>query len=1488
MKDNRYPSPSGRARGLRGEERAACGVGFVATTMQEPRHAYLEQALDALSCVEHRGGAQADRVTGDGAGIMTDIPFELLGHEPGYVAVATLLLRLPTAQRRLALQTFERVFADAGMPILDVRPVPTDTSILGRMARATMPTILQVVIQRPVFCRTERSFQTRLYFAHQTYRTHLRRIGLQAAAFTASLSTRTVVYKALVRSDRLRPFYRDLQDPRFKTRFALFHRRFSTNTATAWDKAQPFRLVAHNGEINTIACNLAWSRSREQALGLPAEELLTHAGISDSGSLNEMVEALRFRSSIPQLSEALAIMMPPAGRKDSSFYEFWSRAVEPWDGPAFVAFSDGEVVGARLDRNGFRPGRWARTKDAFYLASEAGVFGLPESEILEKGALRGGSGAHVVLDTGEVRFGDPSESRENAGARFDPRLNPIGGLSVDGDPSHAEEQALFGYTKEELIEVLVPMIATGKEPIGSMGDTARPAILSDQPRSFFDYFYQTFAQVTNPPVDHLRERAMTDLRTSLGRRPNVFEPKTLIPPAPAIALRSPILTLEEMAWVRQAAELDAAGNRNFESVEVNATFARVRGPDGLKEALDDLSEKVLAAIRGGCSVVILTDRLAKPSRPPIPSLLALRAATNVLDAWGHRLDASIVIDSADARTVHQVAALVGYGASAVCPYRAFEIAVELDDPRLSSLDRATRVDNLRVALEEGLRKVMSKMGISTVQGYQGSRLFTAIGLGPTIIDRYFQGTASPVGGLSLQGLASRILERVEAYEKGEREPIDTYQLREHRKGTEGEQHAMTARLSKRVHDVVAESHVGFPKWDLYEAYLEEAASAHPVCIRHLFELKEADDPAALDDVQPVHEITRRFGSGAMSFGAISAESQRDIILAMRRIGGRSGSGEGGENPYYWSHGIHASSKQVASGRFGVTARYLVACDEIEIKIAQGAKPGEGGQLMSEKVDESIAKARNCLPGTTLISPPPLHDIYSIEDLRELIYELKQVNPKVPVSVKLVAGANIGTIAAGVVKAGADIVHVAGGDGGTGAAALSSMKHCGLPWELGIAEVHQTLLEQELRESATLRVDGGLQTGFDVIVAAMLGAEEYGFGKLLLVAEGCIMARICQKNTCPRGIATHDPKFKKKYRGSAEMVETFLNYLAEDVRRHLARLGFTSLDEVIGRADLLEVAEAHRARVEERGLDLSLLQACRPHARGFRGNHLREGVSRLNQRILEDVLPAVERGERFEGSYPICSPDRAVLSTVSGALARREHEAHLARIAEAAEAKESSAEPVRPIHPGLMDGSVRLRFTGSAGQGFAAFLTSGIDVLLVGEANDSVAKSMSGGRVVIRPSPDASFLPEKNAIIGNAALYGATGGTLFVHGLAGDRFAVRNSGAQAVVEGTGLHACEYMTGGLVVILGEVSTNVGAGMTGGELFLLRDQALHVNRESLEMHDLDADDRMRLRSILESYAEATKSLTARRILEEDNLDVFVCWRPKAARPILRAVSG
>lgn len=1428
-------------------EFSACGVGFVAATDGEPTREILESGLHGLRCVEHRGGVLADGRTGDGAGIMTEIPFDLLGFAPNEVAVATLFLPSTSARRNAALGVFEETLGSFGLEAVGFRDVPIDTAVLGRQAREGMPKIVQAFIKWPDFCRTRASFDKRLYNFKQSLRTRNRRAGLVGAMYCTSLSTTTIVYKALTRAEDLAKFYPDLVDARFATRFALFHRRFSTNTTTSWDKAQPFRMIAHNGEINTIACNRAWSYSREQTLGLPRDELLTHEHISDSGSLNEMVEALRYRGSIPHVSEILAIMVPPASPDENGYYDFWSRAVEPWDGPAFLAYCDGAAVGARLDRNGFRPCRWAQTQRALYVASEAGVFDLDPAEIQAKGALGAGAGVHVELASGEVFFNDPSQSRENRNATFDARLEEVFG-EYD-DTNHEHNRHLFAYSKEDVDDILEPMMETGKEPIGSMGYTARPAVLSEIPRRFFDFFYQTFAQVTNPPLDHMREKIVTDLRVALGRRPNVFSAKDMLPVTPGLLLESPILQPSQLGYVKDAAERSVNG-RCYETVELPMTFARVRGPRGLREGLEALQARARAAIEGRCTILILSDRSAKYERPPIPSLLALTAVSGVLTKWGHRLDASIVVDTADARTTHDVAALIAFGAAAVCPYAAFELAGA--DP--------TRWENLEAAYRAGLLKIMSKMGISTVRGYHASQLFTTMGLSQELLDEWFPGQNSPIGGLTLEQVAARILDVTEASERGARALERSYELREHKSGR-GETHAMTSEMSRLVHTVTEDTSGTFDRWPDYERYLETAEASHPVSPRHLLAFDESES-IALEDVQPIEEILRRMSAGSMSFGAISAESQRDLIHAMARIGGRSGSGEGGENPFYEVDGTAATSKQIASGRFGVTAEYLAGAMEIEIKVAQGAKPGEGGQLMGVKVSEDIAHARHATPGVTLISPPPLHDIYSIEDLRELIYELKQLAPFANIAVKLVSGVNIGAIAAGVVKAGADVVHISGGDGGTGAASLSSMKHAGLPWEIGLAEAHRVLVEQRLREHVVLRVDGGLASGRDIVTAALLGAEQYSFGKLLLIAQGCIMARVCEKNTCPRGIATQDPKYKKKYRGSVEKVVTFLHYLAEDTRRHLARMGVSRIEEIIGDGDRFEIHPEQVERVSTLGLDLTDLTAPRPHVLGSRGPLLVEPTSRLNARIVEDAAPALDGDAVVSLRYPIASTDRAVLTTLAGAIGRRRFEA-----------RQDGAEPEN-----VADGAIRIQFDGSAGQGFAGFLTGGIDVTLVGEANDSLAKSMSGGRVVVRPSDERGFNAAESAIIGNGALYGATGGALYVYGRAGDRFAVRNSGATAVVEGAGMHACEYMTNGVVAILGEVNENVGAGMTGGTVYLRGDQSGRVNGEYLTIARLDEASRRELRSLLVAHLEATRSETAAKWLQSGLTTVFVVGRPRA----------
>ncbi len=1453
-------------------EHDACGVGFIASRTGEACHQILLDALHALRCVEHRGGCAADQVSSDGAGIMTDIPFTLLGYKPGEIAVANLFMPRDPARLQLALDTFAHTFSFFDLEVLAAREVPVDVSVLGEDARQTMPSLRQVILRRPGHCRTDASFDKLLYNAKQVLRTKMTEQGIMGEFFFASLSARTIVYKALTRSVDLHRFYLDLQDPCFSTRFALIHRRFSTNTRTSWDKAQPFRLIAHNGEINTIAGNRSRAISREMSIGLKRDQLVTHGSISDSGSFNEIAEALLYRSSIPHMEDILAIMMPPAeGQTD--FYTFWSRAMEPWDGPAIVMFSDGNTVGARLDRNGFRPARWTLTDDRFILASEAGSFPVDEARVQRKGIVYAGTGVKVDLPTGKIHFRDASQSRENRDAAFNARAIPIGTLPVEASaegPVSVFKKTLFTCSKEELEKMIYPMIATGKEAIGSMGDTARPNVFSSEPRPFFDYFYQHFAQVTNPPLDYLREGNITDLRVFLGRAPNIFFPKDLVPLNEALELPRPLLDLGQMRFLARMQTL-----RPSESQIIPRTFPilfqRVDGITGFHAAVEKLAEDVRQAVESGTTVIILSDQEATVDQPPMPGLIALRAVVHTLNEFGLRLNASIVMHTAEARTSHHLAALISFGASAVCPYLALEIARRDDHPSFANLSPDQREHNLMAALESGLLKVMAKSGISVVQSYMSAKLFTAVGLGPELMEIFFPGHASPLGGIGYEELAGDVLLKTSlAAQSGfQNQLLHTHQFRESAKPGEGERHGMTSARSKIVHRLVALDPDLPEATDIYLEYLASLKADEPINPRHLLAFRQASVPLSLKEVEPRSAILSRFGAGAMSFGAVSAESQRDLILAMEAVGGRSNSGEGGENPFYWTDGLTATTKQVASARFGVTAEYLISGQEIQIKVAQGAKPGEGGQLMKVKVDATIARARFSLPGVDLISPPPLHDIYSIEDLKELIYELKQVHPTAKISVKLVSGTGIGTIAMGVAKAGADIIYIAGGDGGTGAATLGSMKHAGLPWEIGLVEAHQALRENHMRNLVELRVDGGLLTGKDLVTAAILGAEGFEFGKLLLVAEGCVMARVCEKNTCPAGIATHDPKFKARYQGTPEGIERMLIHLSEDVRRHLAILGVDSLADLRDRTDLLTIAPEHATFVHDRKLDLSaFLAPVEELDSGDQVDYQPEGVGLLNQRLLEAARPFLEAGGTHVLDFGIDTEDRGVLATLSGAIAQ-----------DIRERREKGADPTVP-------GRLQITFRGSAGQGFGAFLTEGLQVRLLGEANDSVAKSMSGGTLSLRPSSSATFTPEENAIIGNGALYGATGGRFFARGLAGDRFAVRNSGASAVVEGAGHHACEYMTRGLVAILGPVLANAGAGMTGGCLFLRKTLAARVNADYLAAIPWRSEEEAQFRELLEAHVSETDSETATALLADwqDALMTFSPFVPVGVAASLR----
>lgn len=1428
-------------------ERSACGVGFVADLRGNATHETLQRGLHALTALEHRGACATDGISSDGAGVLTDIPFKLLGLERDTLAVATVFLTPDPSIRHRAVNIFEEIFTHHGLKILDYRSVPTRPEILGDEARASLPEILHVTIERPTHCRTRTSFETLLYLAKQSLRARHKAAGIHRGFFFTSLSATTIVYKALTRSADLPAFYPDLTNPEYKTRCAAFHRRFSTNTRTSWDKAQPFRMLSHNGEFNTINANRSWARSRELDLGLPDEGLLTHSGSSDSGNLNEMVEALKHRSTIPFTEDALALLLPPATAKESDYYRFWSRAVEPWDGPALVIYAASDRVGARLDRNGFRPCRWAKSADHFLLASEAGVFGPEDTPYLEKGTLSAGSGLLVNLTTGVVHFRDTSESRENASATFDPRLLRVEPDAVDGtaaaalNPAHAP---LFGLTTEELDHILTPMIRDAKEPVGSMGDTAPPAILSTQERSLFDHFYQGFAQVTNPPLDYLRERLVTDLTIFLGKRPNVFSPKELIPPPPAIEEDSPILSLGSLAALTRQTH-DADLHPLLRSVTIDSTFPASAGGSALRERLDQLAEDALNAVRRGTSLLILSDRAATPDRPPVPSILALRAIVVELNRRGRRLDASIIVDTGDARTTHQVSALIGFGATAVCPWHALKLARQHTPKSLSDFTPDEREARLLQAYNEGILKVMSKMGISVVRSYQSSKLFTALGLGPKLIQEFFPGLTSPIGGYELDDIAAQRIAQCSqppALTANGALP-STHLLREHPRAKTGESHEMTSARSRAI--------ARNPDSPDHPPEL-------PLRLRDLLQLRPAGPTLSIEDVEGRAAIARTFSAAAMSYGAISAESQRDLILAMRAVGGRSNSGEGGENPYYELEGITTSIKQIASGRFGVTPEYLANADEFEIKIAQGAKPGEGGQLLAPKVNERIAAARCSSTHIDLISPPPLHDIYSIEDLKELIHELKEHRPEIPVGVKLVAGTGIGTIALGVVKAGADILHISGGSGGTGAATYSSMRHAGLPWELGLNEVHRTLTDNGLRSTVTLRTDGGLATGEDILKASALGADHFAFGKLFLIAEGCVMARICHTNKCPVGIATQDPKFAAKYKGSPAQVILLIERLAEEVRSGLAALGLPDLASLRGHAELLIPDPKHREFTTRRHIDTSLL--CAPTTRSQQSTTITP-VHRnsLNTRLLNESLPALNNAEPVHLRGRIQSTDRAIPARLSGALAQRTRRARAAALARGIPPKSTQ------LH--LPENTIQIALTGSAGQGFGAFLTPGIALSLLGEANDSVGKSMAGGTIVLRPS-DTLPDPAAQAILGNGALYGATGGSLYALGTAGDRFAVRNSGAIAVIEGAGLHACEYMTAGTILILGDVGPNAGAGMTGGVLILPKSAAHQVHGDFLTPHELTQGTATSLATILEDHLRATSSPRAARFLREPAL--------------------
>ncbi len=1416
-------------------EKDSCGVGFLVSLKNERTHEILQEGLHALDCVEHRGGVGPDNI-GDGAGIMTSIPFELFNREPDTFAVAFILCPQDLEKRATSLRVFEETFRQFGLKVVEYREVPIDTQAISPTSIKIMPYLTQAIIERPAHCRTLYSFERLLYNARQSTRTKEKENGIYQEFFFNSLSPRNIIYKALCRSQDLKNFYLDLKNPKFKTNFALFHRRFSTNTISTWDKTQPFRLIAHNGEINTIEGNKAWAITREKDLGLVKDELITHEGISDSGNLNGIAEGLRYRSSIPKLSETMAILIPPANT-NSDYYKFWSRGMEPWDGPAMVAYSDGKYIGARLDRNGFRPCRWQRTEDHFYLSSEAGVFRTTPDKILAKGALSSGESVTINVLSGALSFLDPKDFPENKDVRFDPRA-----ILLDYCPPPLikedllEKQKLFNFSKDEVDRLIMPMGVEGKEPLGSMGDTASIAILSNMPRSLFDFFYQDFAQVTNPPIDYIREKIVTDMRVFLGRKPNIFEAKDFIPLKPTLELAGPVISLGQMA------KIAAYDEQDLRAYKIDITFDKDSTLEQFNQRLDDIREEAIMALRKGFSLLILSDRKASATRLPIPSLMAMAYLNIGLNNTGRRLRLSLILEVGDVRNPHQMACALSYGASSICPYMALETVLTSTDPRLAEVFPEDREKRFIKAMHDGVLRVMSKSGISVFRSYQGSKLFSPLGLGQEVLDKFFKGKKSIMGGYTLESLLQFIKNNGKITE-GELQSL--FLFKEQASQKSGESHTLTSARSRLIHKMLEEDTLE----KSYAAFKQITADveAKPALLRHLLVPIKAKSPKDLQSVQKSEDILKTFGSGAMSFGAISAESQKDLILAFREVQGRSNSGEGGENPYYATEGIAASIKQIASGRFGVTAEYLVNGEEVQIKIAQGAKPGEGGQLMGVKVTEDIAKARFTIPGVDLISPAPQHDIYSIEDLKQLIFELKELHSKLKISVKLVAGENIGAISVGVVKAGADIIQISGGDGGTGAASLLSMKHAGLPLEIGLLEVHRSLVDSGLRDKVVLRVDGGFISGKDIVIAAALGGDEFDFGKLLLVGQGCIMARVCEKNTCPTGIATQSPKFKSFYKGNAPNVIRLLQCLALEVRDVLSEMGATSLKEIRGQNHLLKANETHQHILKERSINLSYFTESYTQKVGNL-DFVGEARGELNQKIKEAATTA---------TYKIMSSDRAVPAGLAGLYALK------------GIGKSDKALPPQ----------VNLTFLGSAGQGFGVFNVKEINIRLEGEANDSVAKGMSGGQIVVTPNiMKSSFEKEKHSIIGNCALYGATGGTLFVDGKAGDRFAVRNSGATAIVEGVGFHACEYMSGGLIWILGATKGNLAAGMSGGVVYTLKTNIKNVNTDYVMQVPITLDDVATLKTVGESYRKETSSRVMANILDNDLLSSeFIKLVPK-----------
>jgi glutamate synthase (NADPH/NADH) large chain len=1467
-------------------EHDACGIGFVAHIHGVRSRDVVVKSLELLQNLSHRSAVAADACTGDGAGILLQVPHAFLRRacgdagialpDAGSYGVGMLFLPAHRAVRVACEHVVEAVVAEEGCSVLGWRDVPVDDSVLtGPMQRAR-PVMRQIFVARMGVGRdvdTNSSFEVTLYVIRRRIEAALHTISGGGDCYVASFSSRTLVYKGMLRPDQLTGFYHDLRDAELASAIALVHSRFSTNTFPSWRLAHPYRFLCHNGEINTLRGNLNWMHVRESVMsssrfGGRLATLLPVCGEkqSDSASLDNVLELLTLAGR--PLAHAMAMLIPEAweghttmSAERCAFYEYHASLMEPWDGPAAVAFTDGRQIAAMLDRNGLRPARYVVTADDFVvLASEAGALPIPVENIRAKGRLE--PGKMLVVNTTQGRILDDEAIKMElasvrpyrrwvAEQRIDlPTLIAEGDAAPLAQTAHRERslpltvrQRAFGYSTDELKMVLGPMADTGEEPAGSMGNDTPLAVLSRRPQLLFSYFRQMFAQVTNPAIDPIREQLVMSLAMNLGPQCNLLEESA--EHARQIRIAQPVLTELEMSALRGVTD------PTLRALTLPALFPSSDGNRGLKLAVDELCRAATKAVSRGCGILVLSDRRMNAEYAPIPSPLAISAVHHHLIREGLRWRVSLIAETGEAREVSHLALLVAYGASAVYPYLALETVAAMARPEATGDKPHGAAAQARYikALGKGLLKIMSKMGISTLQSYCGAQLWEAVGLSAALVDRHFAGTPSRVGGIGMQLIADETLRRhSQAFEEVSTitrlDPGGEYQYR-----VQGEHHnwnPMT--IAKLQHATRGNSYSTFKEFTA----LANDETRRQSTLRGLLDFVDRD-PIRLEEVEPAAHITRRFCTGAMSFGSLGAEAHETLAIAMNRLGGRSNSGEGGEDPTRFGTDRNSAIKQVASARFGVTAEYLVNAAELQIKIAQGAKPGEGGQLPGHKVDAIIARTRHSVPGVTLISPPPHHDIYSIEDLAQLIYDLKAIAPAAAVSVKLVAEAGVGTVAAGVAKARADLILVSGDSGGTGASPLSSIMRAGSPWELGLAETQQTLVINGLRGRVRLQTDGQLKTGRDVVVAALLGADEFGFATAPLIVEGCVMMRKCHLNTCPVGIATQDPELRARFTGQPEHVVNYFFFIAEEVRELMARLGFRTMDEMIGRTDMLR-ALPPSDHAKANTVDLSALLHLATPAAGDRADHVErrhvasrqrhtDAEGKLNRMLVELAGPALESGERVKATLPITNADRAVGATLSGEIARRYG------------------------NDGLPDDTISFRFTGSAGQSFGAFAARGLSLELEGEANDYVGKGLSGGRLIVRHPRAAQFIPDQTVLVGNTVLYGATSGEAYFAGVAGERFAVRNSGAIAIVEGVGDHCCEYMTGGTVVVLGRTGRNFAAGMSGGIAFVLDEFGELEQRCNTGMVELarvtDSGELALLRRLVEQHARYTGSARAKREL-------------------------